>query len=531
MSTEPNGSVLERLYSEKFGTPLSADEVYGYWLLVSSSILGVIGVGLALVSGGPNSTRAIGLALTGLGLSGMFTGLVIGQSFRQTAKYLVYLGVLLTVVAVAWFVIEYPEGWTWNFNSVTSTIIILLYLAGFAIIAMGGVMAPMFAEQRRARREAERDLREARDELAERERELKEREREARERERERDEAREEAEAERERADEAEAHVDRLYDSNATFQLYEDKADEWRWRLVHQNSNIVATGSEGYASDRNARRGMRSVRRNALGADVIWNRTEPDPEPEPDVVAEESKATFELYRDAESEHRWRLRHDNGEIIAVVARGFASESNARDNIESIRSYIGPADYLEFDPAAFEVYEDAAGEYRWRLVHRNGRILGDSGEGYATRSNARRAVETVVETAEKAAVDADSGARFEIYEDKADEHRWRLVSGNDEIVADGGEGYSGQSECADAVERFQSYAPSADTLAVGDSTIEIYEDEAGEYRWRLRHRNGTIMAVDGEGYSSRSSAVDGVNSVKRNAPEAPVEESEEVAETEE
>ena len=573
MSTEPNGSVLERLYSEKFGTPLSADEVYGYWLLVSSSILGVIGVGLALVSGGPNSTRAIGLALTGLGLSGMFTGLVIGQSFRQTAKYLVYLGVLLTVIAVAWFVIEYPEGWTWNFNSVTSTSIILLYLAGFAIIAMGGVMAPMFAEQRRARREAERDLREARDELAERERELKEREREARERERERDEAREEAEAERERAEEAreeaeaereraeeareeaeaereradeareeaeaereradkaEAHVDRLYDSNATFQLYEDKADEWRWRLVHQNSNIVATGSEGYASDRNARRGMRSVRRNALGADVIWNRTEPDPEPEPDVVAEESKATFELYRDAESEHRWRLRHDNGEIIAVVARGFASESNARDNIESIRSYIGPADYLEFDPAAFEVYEDAAGEYRWRLVHRNGRILGDSGEGYATRSNARRAVETVVETAEKAAVDADSGARFEIYEDKADEHRWRLVSGNDEIVADGGEGYSGRSECADAVERFQSYAPSADTLAVGDSTIEIYEDEAGEYRWRLRHRNGTIMAVDGEGYSSRSSAVDGVNSVKRNAPEAPIEDSEEMEETEE
>jgi uncharacterized protein YegP (UPF0339 family) len=276
---------------------------------------------------------------------------------------------------------------------------------------------------------------------------------------------------------------------------------------------------------------MRSVRRNALGADVIWNRTEPEPEPEPDVVAEEPKATFELYRDAESEHRWRLRHDNGEIIAVVARGFASESNARDNIESIRSYIGPADYLEFDPAAFEVYEDAAGEYRWRLVHRNGRILGDSGEGYATRSNARRAVETVVETAEKAAVGADSGARFEIYEDKAGEHRWRLVSGNDEIVADGGEGYSGRSECADAVERFQSYAPSADTLAVGDSTIEIYEDEAGEYRWRLRHRNGTILAVDGEGYSSRSSAVNGVNSVKRNAPEAPVEESEEVAETEE
>ena len=30
------------------------------------------------------------------------------------------------------------------------------------------------------------------------------------------------------------------------------------------------------------------------------------------------------------------------------------------------------------------------------------------------------------------------------------------------------------------------------------VEIYKDQAGEYRWRLIHANGNIMAVSGEGY---------------------------------
>jgi uncharacterized protein YegP (UPF0339 family) len=43
--------------------------------------------------------------------------------------------------------------------------------------------------------------------------------------------------------------------------------------------------------------------------------------------------------------------------------------------------------------FEIYEDASREYRWRLKAPNGRIIADSGEGYSSRSNARRAAENV------------------------------------------------------------------------------------------------------------------------------------------
>ena len=51
------------------------------------------------------------------------------------------------------------------------------------------------------------------------------------------------------------------------------------------------------------------------------------------------------------------------------------------------------------------------------------------------------------------------------------------------------------------------------------FEVYTDKAGEFRFRLKARNGQIVAVS-EGYKKLASCLNGVDSVKRNAPEAPV-----------
>ncbi|MFC4358589.1 HVO_2922 family protein [Halobium salinum] len=56
--------------------------------------------------------------------------------------------------------------------------------------------------------------------------------------------------------------------SQATFELFRDAADEWRWRLRHRNGNVVASSGEGYSSKANARKGLRSVKRNAPAAPV-----------------------------------------------------------------------------------------------------------------------------------------------------------------------------------------------------------------------------------------------------------------------
>ncbi|WP_436929392.1 HVO_2922 family protein [Halosimplex halobium] len=57
--------------------------------------------------------------------------------------------------------------------------------------------------------------------------------------------------------------------SQARFELFRDRADEWRWRLVHRNGNVIASSGEGYTRKHNAEKGMRSVMRNAPDADVV----------------------------------------------------------------------------------------------------------------------------------------------------------------------------------------------------------------------------------------------------------------------
>ncbi len=52
--------------------------------------------------------------------------------------------------------------------------------------------------------------------------------------------------------------------------------------------------------------------------------------------------------------------------------------------------------------FEVYEDSASEWRWRLLAPNGEIIADSGEGYVTKQGARRGVDSVKRHAPEAAV---------------------------------------------------------------------------------------------------------------------------------
>lgn len=56
-------------------------------------------------------------------------------------------------------------------------------------------------------------------------------------------------------------------------------------------------------------------------------------------------------------------------------------------EAVRPAPGPR---------FEIYEDDAGEHRWRLVAGNGEIVA-TGEGHTRWEDAERAIETVRELA--------------------------------------------------------------------------------------------------------------------------------------
>ena len=547
MATDTDPERSGGLYERRIGKPTTNDEVNGYWLFAFGVLLGLLGVVVFLFTERATTARGIGYALAALAPPFIMLGAVIRFPLRRTGTTLGYLGAVLSFVAVVWFVSIFPGGWSTASGELG---VIGLYAAGLALVGLAGAVVPLLSdpvheEYERMQTEAaataaERDstaaeLESTREELAA---------------------ARADAADAAERADDLEAEADAaraetaaLRESKARFELFEDAGGKPRWRLRHRNGNVIATAGQGYSSRGKAQQGLHSVRRNALGAGLLRIETpvaeaeavaaddgpEPDDAADPDVAipvddeAAASEATFELFEDDAGEWRWRLRHDNGNIIGDSGEGYASKSNAKRALGRVREHVAAADYLRVDPAAFEVYQDAGGGWRWRLIHENGNILADSGEAYSSRSKARQGLDSVRSNVSDAPVDdldagddadggGSAGATFELYEDTGGEYRWRLRHRNGNIIADSGEGYASKSGAKDAIERVREYGPAADVLEVGNAAFEIYEDAADEWRWRLRHRNGNVIADSGEGYASRSNAVEAVTGVKENAPGA-------------
>ncbi len=52
------------------------------------------------------------------------------------------------------------------------------------------------------------------------------------------------------------------------------------------------------------------------------------------------------------------------------------------------------------------------------------------------------------------------------------------------------------------------------------FELYTDKGGEYRFRLKAGNGEVIALSSEGYSSKAGAKNGIESIKKNAADAPI-----------
>lgn len=103
-------------------------------------------------------------------------------------------------------------------------------------------------------------------------------------------------------------------------------------------------------------------------------------------------------------------------------------------------------------------------------------------------------------------------------------FNLKASNGEVIATS-EVYNSMASCKKGIASVAKNAPAA---AVEDQTVEgfakekhpkfeIYQDKAGEFRFRLKATNGQIIAVS-EGYAAKKSCVNGVESVKKNAADA-------------
>jgi uncharacterized protein YegP (UPF0339 family) len=106
-------------------------------------------------------------------------------------------------------------------------------------------------------------------------------------------------------------------------------------------------------------------------------------------------------------------------------------------------------------------------------------------------------------------------FEIYQDKSNQHRWRLNASNGQIIATSGQGYKDKRDAKNAIERIK--ADAATKLK-----FETYADAAKEYRWRLKATNGQVIATSGQGYKRKTDCEHAILVIKAGAKDAKISE---------
>ena len=103
-------------------------------------------------------------------------------------------------------------------------------------------------------------------------------------------------------------------------------------------------------------------------------------------------------------------------------------------------------------------------------------------------------------------------------------FNLKATNGQVIATS-QVYSSEAACLNGIESVRKNAAEAkfeDQTVEGFAKVkhpkfEVYTDKAGEFRFRLKARNGEIIAT-GEGYTKKASCLNGIDSIRRNAPEA-------------
>ena len=103
------------------------------------------------------------------------------------------------------------------------------------------------------------------------------------------------------------------------------------------------------------------------------------------------------------------------------------------------------------------------------------------------------------------------KFEIYTDKAGEFRFRLKASNGQAIL-ASEGYKDKSGCMNGIESVKKNAPD-------DARYERKQGASGKFMFNLKAGNHQIIGTS-QSYESEASRDNGIESVKKSAPDAEV-----------
>ena len=118
------------------------------------------------------------------------------------------------------------------------------------------------------------------------------------------------------------------------------------------------------------------------------------------------------------------------------------------------------------------------------------------------------------------------KFVITTTKNGEFTFNLKATNGQVILTASESYSSEDGVKGGIESVQKNALAhvEDQTVEGFETLthpkyEVYQDKAGEYRFRLKAKNGQNIGKS-EGYKTKASCLNGIESVGKNGPEAEI-----------
>jgi len=106
------------------------------------------------------------------------------------------------------------------------------------------------------------------------------------------------------------------------------------------------------------------------------------------------------------------------------------------------------------------------------------------------------------------------------------KFDLKAGNGQTILTS-EVYTTMAACRKGIESIMKNAPLAKVenqteahyKVLTHPKFEMYQDRAGDYRFRLKARNGEIIGIS-ENYNAKAGCLNGIESVRKNAADADV-----------
>jgi uncharacterized protein YegP (UPF0339 family) len=144
----------------------------------------------------------------------------------------------------------------------------------------------------------------------------------------------------------------------------------------------------------------------ALGASGLQAAEKPS--------AGKGAATFELFKDKSGAFRFRLKGDDGTILAMSAKGLRTKADVQKVVDALKRDAGKAKVTGLDDrkiaasdtaGVIEIYKDKSGGLRFRIHGADG-LLAIASKGYKTKADCQAVIDAIRKGAAKAKVEDDT-----------------------------------------------------------------------------------------------------------------------------